>query len=250
MFPVVEDGIWAGIRLFAAPCPCQCAIWIGGRQYQRRCYEPRRRQGALNPKARKVALRVRSPVASLRGVAAQRSARAPAQRAGAAAGRQIDLASRDPVRPARLPRDAGRRAARGRRCAEDRQGLPGARRGRRTPRAGDGEFAGLASRAPTAPRHARFRQRRHRLPVDDGCRRRPRNHAIFDGDASLRKRPMRRILDPLRLMGAEVLSEADGGRCPIVLKGARDPAPIEYRSPCPRRRSSRPSCSPASTRRV
>jgi 3-phosphoshikimate 1-carboxyvinyltransferase len=57
--------------------------------------------------------------------------------------------------------------------------------------------------------------------------------ATFDGDASLRKRPMRRILDPLRLMGAQVLSEADGGRCPIVLKGARDPAPIEYRTPVP-----------------
>jgi len=55
--------------------------------------------------------------------------------------------------------------------------------------------------------------------------------ATFDGDASLRKRPMRRILDPLRLMGAQVLSEAEGGRCPIVLKGARDPAPIEYRTP-------------------
>ena len=55
--------------------------------------------------------------------------------------------------------------------------------------------------------------------------------ATFDGDASLRKRPMRRILDPLRLMGAEVLSEATSGRCPIVLKGARDPAPIEYRTP-------------------
>ncbi|MGA8587580.1 MAG: 3-phosphoshikimate 1-carboxyvinyltransferase [Roseiarcus sp.] len=55
--------------------------------------------------------------------------------------------------------------------------------------------------------------------------------ATFDGDASLRKRPMRRILDPLRLMGAQVLSEADGGRCPIGLKGARDPAPIEYRTP-------------------
>ena len=59
-------------------------------------------------------------------------------------------------------------------------------------------------------------------------------HAItasFDGDASLRKRPMRRILDPLALMGAEVLAEAEGGRCPIVLKGAREPAPIEYRTP-------------------
>jgi 3-phosphoshikimate 1-carboxyvinyltransferase len=55
--------------------------------------------------------------------------------------------------------------------------------------------------------------------------------ATFDGDASLRKRPMRRILDPVRLMGAQVQSEAEGGRCPIVLKGARDPAPIEYRTP-------------------
>src|SRR6202020_747717 len=55
--------------------------------------------------------------------------------------------------------------------------------------------------------------------------------ATFDGDASLRKRPMRRILDPLRLIGAQIASEAEGGRCPVVLKGARDPAPIEYRTP-------------------
>ncbi len=55
--------------------------------------------------------------------------------------------------------------------------------------------------------------------------------ATFDGDASLRKRPMNRILEPLRLMGAQVLSAAEGGRCPITLKGARDPAPILYRTP-------------------
>jgi 3-phosphoshikimate 1-carboxyvinyltransferase len=55
--------------------------------------------------------------------------------------------------------------------------------------------------------------------------------ARFDGDASLRKRPMSRILDPLQLMGAQVLTEAAGGRCPIALKGARDPAPILYRTP-------------------
>ncbi|WP_407339004.1 3-phosphoshikimate 1-carboxyvinyltransferase [Methylocapsa polymorpha] len=55
--------------------------------------------------------------------------------------------------------------------------------------------------------------------------------AWFDGDASLRKRPMRRILDPLILMGAEVLSEAEGGRCPIQLKGASEPVPIVYRPP-------------------
>jgi 3-phosphoshikimate 1-carboxyvinyltransferase len=55
--------------------------------------------------------------------------------------------------------------------------------------------------------------------------------ATFDGDASLRKRPMGRILDPLRLMGAQVLSEAEGERCPIELQGVRDPAPILYRTP-------------------
>ena len=55
--------------------------------------------------------------------------------------------------------------------------------------------------------------------------------ATFDGDASLRKRPMNRILEPLKLMGAEVLAEAGGGRCPITLKGVRDPAPILYRTP-------------------
>lgn len=57
--------------------------------------------------------------------------------------------------------------------------------------------------------------------------------ATFDGDASLRKRPMRRILDPLILMGAEVIREAEGGRCPVVLRGTPDPAPIEYRTPVP-----------------
>nr|WP_026606222.1 3-phosphoshikimate 1-carboxyvinyltransferase [Methylocapsa acidiphila] len=55
--------------------------------------------------------------------------------------------------------------------------------------------------------------------------------ACFDGDASLRKRPMRRILDPLVQMGAEVLSEAEGGRCPILLKGASEPVPILYETP-------------------
>lgn len=53
----------------------------------------------------------------------------------------------------------------------------------------------------------------------------------FDGDASLRSRPMRRVLDPLQLMGASVVSCADGGRLPLTLQGARDPLPIEYRTP-------------------
>jgi 3-phosphoshikimate 1-carboxyvinyltransferase len=55
--------------------------------------------------------------------------------------------------------------------------------------------------------------------------------ATFDGDASLRKRPMRRILDPVELMGARAVSAADGGRLPITLAGARDPIPVVYRTP-------------------
>jgi 3-phosphoshikimate 1-carboxyvinyltransferase len=53
----------------------------------------------------------------------------------------------------------------------------------------------------------------------------------FDGDASLRKRPMGRILDPLALMGAQALDAADGKRLPLVLQGAHDPVPIVYRTP-------------------
>jgi 3-phosphoshikimate 1-carboxyvinyltransferase len=58
-------------------------------------------------------------------------------------------------------------------------------------------------------------------------------HAIearFDGDASLRRRPMRRVLDPLLRMGAEIV-ESNEGRLPLVLRGAREPLPIEFKSP-------------------
>jgi len=55
--------------------------------------------------------------------------------------------------------------------------------------------------------------------------------ATFDGDASLRTRPMRRILDPLEQMGARSSNGAEGGRLPLLLEGARDPIPIVYRTP-------------------
>ncbi|MEH2538822.1 MULTISPECIES: 3-phosphoshikimate 1-carboxyvinyltransferase [unclassified Bradyrhizobium] len=55
--------------------------------------------------------------------------------------------------------------------------------------------------------------------------------AVFDGDASLRSRPMRRILDPLELMGAKAGETKEGGRLPLTLHGARDPVPILYRTP-------------------
>jgi 3-phosphoshikimate 1-carboxyvinyltransferase len=55
--------------------------------------------------------------------------------------------------------------------------------------------------------------------------------ATFDGDASLRSRPQRRVLDPLERMGARVVSVTDGGRLPLTLAGARDPIPIVYAPP-------------------
>ncbi|MGO4572498.1 3-phosphoshikimate 1-carboxyvinyltransferase [Microvirga sp. 2TAF3] len=53
----------------------------------------------------------------------------------------------------------------------------------------------------------------------------------FDGDASLRKRPMRRILDPLVKMGVTVVSETEGGRVPLTLRGPRETIPITYETP-------------------
>ena len=55
--------------------------------------------------------------------------------------------------------------------------------------------------------------------------------ATFDGDASLRKRPMRRILDPLIRMGTQVLSEEEGGRVPLTLRGPKEAIPITYETP-------------------
>jgi 3-phosphoshikimate 1-carboxyvinyltransferase len=55
--------------------------------------------------------------------------------------------------------------------------------------------------------------------------------AVFDGDASLRSRPMRRVLDPLALMGARVTAGGEGGRLPLTLQGAHDPVPITYKTP-------------------
>jgi len=55
--------------------------------------------------------------------------------------------------------------------------------------------------------------------------------AAFVGDASLRSRPMQRVLDPLEKMGARVLEVAGGGRLPLTIRGAADPIPIIYEPP-------------------
>ena len=52
----------------------------------------------------------------------------------------------------------------------------------------------------------------------------------FTGDASLRSRPMGRILDPLALFGARSEGRS-GGRLPLTLIGTADPVPVEYTLP-------------------
>ena len=54
--------------------------------------------------------------------------------------------------------------------------------------------------------------------------------ATFIGDASLSKRPMRRVSDPLGLMGADITA-SPGGRLPLMVRGMCPAVPIEYRLP-------------------
>jgi 3-phosphoshikimate 1-carboxyvinyltransferase len=56
--------------------------------------------------------------------------------------------------------------------------------------------------------------------------------AVLDGDASLRQRPMARIIEPLAAMGARV-EGAREGRPPLVVAGRRRLDPIEWRTPVP-----------------
>jgi 3-phosphoshikimate 1-carboxyvinyltransferase len=56
--------------------------------------------------------------------------------------------------------------------------------------------------------------------------------AVMTGDASLRRRPMRRVIEPLSACGARFESR-DGGRLPLAVTGAVDALPIEYRLPVP-----------------
>jgi 3-phosphoshikimate 1-carboxyvinyltransferase len=59
------------------------------------------------------------------------------------------------------------------------------------------------------------------------------SHAItatFVGDASLSKRPMARVTDPLSLMGASFMS-SPGNRLPLTMRGACPAVPLDYRLP-------------------
>jgi 3-phosphoshikimate 1-carboxyvinyltransferase len=56
--------------------------------------------------------------------------------------------------------------------------------------------------------------------------------AVMTGDGSLRRRPMRRVIDPLTACGARFAAR-EGGRLPLAVEGARDALPLEYRVPVP-----------------
>ena len=53
--------------------------------------------------------------------------------------------------------------------------------------------------------------------------------AELTGDDSLSSRPMRRVIEPLELMGARI--ESGDGKPPLKIRGAREPKPITYKLP-------------------
>ena len=55
--------------------------------------------------------------------------------------------------------------------------------------------------------------------------------STITGDSSLRRRPMRRVVEPLRQMGADIRS-SDGDRAPLEIRGGKLQA-IEYTPPVP-----------------
>lgn len=61
------------------------------------------------------------------------------------------------------------------------------------------------------------------------------SHAItasFTGDISLSRRPMDRVIEPLRRMGAD-FTASPGGRLPLMVRGLAPAVPITYRLPLP-----------------
>ena len=54
--------------------------------------------------------------------------------------------------------------------------------------------------------------------------------ATFAGDASLSRRPMARVIEPLALMGADITA-SPGGRLPLMVRGLCPAVPIRYTLP-------------------
>ncbi|MDR0808409.1 MAG: 3-phosphoshikimate 1-carboxyvinyltransferase, partial [Gemmobacter sp.] len=63
-----------------------------------------------------------------------------------------------------------------------------------------------------------------------GCMATTAMTATFTGDASLRKRPMGRVTEPLSLFGARAHGR-QGGRLPMTVIGAANPVPVRYALP-------------------
>jgi len=57
--------------------------------------------------------------------------------------------------------------------------------------------------------------------------------AVLDGDDSLRRRPVARIIEPLRSMGAVLQARDDDSHPPLTVVGATPLRPIDYRIPVP-----------------
>ena len=55
-------------------------------------------------------------------------------------------------------------------------------------------------------------------------------HTVMTGDASIAKRPMRRVADPLRLMGAKIAGRENGQYTPLAIQGTQLKA-IDYTMP-------------------
>jgi 3-phosphoshikimate 1-carboxyvinyltransferase len=53
-------------------------------------------------------------------------------------------------------------------------------------------------------------------------------HAVLTGDASLRRRPMGRVAEPLRRMGATIDGRSGGTRLPLAVRGAARVSAIEH----------------------
>ena len=56
--------------------------------------------------------------------------------------------------------------------------------------------------------------------------------SVMTGDASLRRRPMRRVIDPLTATGARFASRGNG-LLPLAIEGAAEALPLDYRVPVP-----------------
>jgi 3-phosphoshikimate 1-carboxyvinyltransferase len=89
------------------------------------------------------------------------------------------------------------------------------------------EGRGLRLRAPAATLHCGNSGTTARLGL--GVLAGQRFSARLTGDASLRRRPMRRVTEPLRAMGATI-SGGDGDGLPLTIRGG-DLRPLQYASP-------------------